>query len=359
MNSFKLPQTRLVFTALFALAIALQPGCRSEGRQMGEHNRTYQNPVYAGNMPDPSVRKFGEFYYAFGTTGKERLPDGRIFTLLRSRNLVDWELLGGALVPPSENRNYEYWAPEITEDRGKYYLYYAMGGIEPESFALRVAVSARPEGPYLDNGVALRDGNTNRFTIDPFPFRDDNGQWYMFYACNFPYESDGLHAGTGIVVDRLVDMIRLAGDPHLVVRGSSDWTLYESNRVMKVYGRTFNWHTIEGPCVLKHDGKYFCLYSGANYQTSRYGVDWVVGNSPLGPYGGAGDHARVLHQITGTVRGPGHNSVVTGPDGKSQYVIYHAWNAEMNQRQLCVDKLEWTSEGPRCIPTVTPQPMPR
>lgn len=360
MKFFQTPRLnrKFLLSALFALAIALLPGCRSES-QKGELGRTYQNPVYAGNMPDPSVRKFGEFYYAFGTTGKERLPDGRIFTLLRSRNLVDWELLGGALVPPSENRNYAYWAPEITEDHGKYYLYYSMGGIEPESFALRVGISARPEGPYLDAGVVLRDGKTNRFTIDPFPFRDDNGQWYFFYACNFPYESDGMHAGTGIVVDRLIDMTRLAGDPQLVARASSDWTLYESNRVMKVYGQTFNWHTIEGPYVLKHDGKYFCLYSGANFQTARYGVDWVVADNPMGPYRNAGDHARVLHGIPGKVRGPGHNSVVTGPNGKSQYIVYHAWNPEMTQRQLCVDNLEWTPEGPHCTPTITPQPMPR
>jgi GH43 family beta-xylosidase len=234
-----------------------------------------------------------------------------------------------------------------------------MGGIEPERFVLRVAVSARPEGPYLDKGVVLRDGKANRFTIDPFPFRDDDGQWYLFYACNFPYESNGMHAGTGIVVDRLIDMSRLAGNPQLLARGSSDWTLYESNRVMEVYGQTFNWHTIEGPCVLKHDGKYFCLYSGANFQTPRYGVDWVVADSPMGPYRNAGDHARVLHGIPGKVRGPGHNSVVMGPDGKRQYIVYHAWNPEMSQRQLCVDELEWTPEGPRCTPTVTPQPMPR
>src|SRR6185312_6300590 len=152
MKFFPIPRLHLnlLLHALFAFTIALLTGCRSGGEQKGELGRTYQNPVYAGNMPDPSVRRFGEFYYAFGTTGKERLPDGRIFTLLRSRNLVDWELLGGALVPPSGNRNYEYWAPEITEDDGKYYLYYSMGGIEPERFVLRVAVSARPEGPYLD-----------------------------------------------------------------------------------------------------------------------------------------------------------------------------------------------------------------
>src|SRR5579862_3237241 len=70
---------------------------------------TYTNPVYAANVPDPSVKKFGDYYYAFGTTGDTRLPAGRIFTVLRSRDLVHWEPLGGALVPPSDDVRYQYW----------------------------------------------------------------------------------------------------------------------------------------------------------------------------------------------------------------------------------------------------------
>src|SRR3569833_2367493 len=108
MKIFRIPRIRFVLPALFACAMVLLPGCRTQDGLKEESSRTYQNPVYTGDMPDPSVRKFGEFYYAFGTTGKGRLADGRIFTLLRSRNLVDWESLGGALVPPSENRNYAY-----------------------------------------------------------------------------------------------------------------------------------------------------------------------------------------------------------------------------------------------------------
>ena len=28
-----------------------------------------------------------------------------------------------------------------------------------------------------------------------------------------------------------------------------------------------------------------------------------------------------------------------GPDGKTEYLVYHAWNAKMTERQLCIDKL--------------------
>ena len=318
--------------------------------------RTYTNPVYKGSMPDPSVIRVQGVYYAFGTTGKERKADGRIFTLLRSTNLVDWEELGGAVTPPSANPNYEYWAPEAMAHKGKFYVYYAMGGVEPERFVNRVAMSDKPEGPYTDAGEV--DGETNRFTIDPFPFRDSGGQMYFFYACNFPFVTGDQHPGTGIKVDHLTDMRHLAGEGQTVVRARHDWTLYESNRWMEVYGKTFDWHTIEGPCVVKHEGKYYCFYSGANWQTPRYGLDYVVADQVMGPYRDQGTSARVLHGVPGHVRGPGHHSIVFGPDGKTQYVVYHAWDPGMTTRQLCVDKLDWTPAGPRCTPTWTPMPVP-
>jgi beta-xylosidase len=322
-------------------------------------SRTYTNPVYAGDMPDPTVLRWNGVYYAMGTTGNGRADDGRIFKLLRSTNLVDWQNLGGALIPPSDNSAYQYWAPEATEMNGKFYVYYAMGGVEPEKFEIRVATSDTPQGPYTDTGNVLTDCEHNRFTIDPFPFRDDDGQWYFFYSRNFTNTDNGFHAGTAIVVDRLIDMTRLAGDCHVVVRARYDWTLFLPHRSMPVYGKTFDWHTIEGACVTKHDGRYYCIYSGANFQTDRYGLDYVVADSPMGPYSGQGKTARLLHSIPGKVRGPGHNDIAVAPDGKSEYIVYHAWDAEMKVRQMCIDKLVWTPEGPRCLgPTYTPQPAP-
>jgi arabinan endo-1,5-alpha-L-arabinosidase len=341
--------------------LLLSIGCSSPSRSSDTPQSilsTYTNPVYTGSMPDPSVIRYNGAYYAFGTTGNDRTRDGRIFTALRSRNLVDWEPMGGALEPPTEARVH-YWAPEVTFNHGTFYLYYSMGKPAEERFALRVATSSRPEGPYKDTGEPLVDCETNRFTIDPFPFRDDDGQWYMFYARNFTNAEPDLHPGTALVVDRLLDMTRLAGDCRVVVRARHDWTLYQANRRMDVYNTTFKaWHTLEGPCVVKHKGRYYCFYSGANYQTARYGVDYVVADHPLGPYSGQGDHARVLASVPGHVRGPGHHSIVPGPTGKPQYIVYHAWDPDMRVRWMCVDKLLWTPEGPRCAPSWTAQPKP-
>jgi GH43 family beta-xylosidase len=154
-------------------------------------------------------------------------------------------------------------------------------------------------------------------------------------------------------------MTKLAGECRTVVRARHPWTLYEANRRMNVYNQTFDWHTIEGAFVIKRGGRYYCFYSGSNYQTANYGVDYVVADSVMGPYRGQGSEARILKGIPGKVRGPGHHSIVKGPDGRTDYLVYHAWDAEMKVRQMCIDKLEWAADGPRrVVPTYTPQPRP-
>jgi beta-xylosidase len=319
---------------------------------------TYTNPVYAGSLPDPSVIRHRGSYYAFGTTGEERKADGRVFTVLRSPDLVQWQEVGGALTPPVSGAGVSYWAPEVVEHQGTFYLYYSVGTPGEERMALRVATSRAPEGPYTDTGTPLVECTNNRFAIDAHPVRDVDGQWYLFYARNYPNTEGGFRPGTGLAMDRLVGMTRLAGECRTVLRARYDWTLYEANRRMDVYGQTFDWHTIEGAFVRRHRGRYYCFYSGANWQTERYGVDYAVASRITGPYTGEGRSARVLTGVAGKVRGPGHHSIVEGPDGRD-WVCYHAWNVDRSVRQLCIDPLAWTADGPRCTPTVTPRRIGR
>ena len=252
-----------------------------------------------------------------------------------------------------------YRAPEIAHENGTFFLYYAMGGKEEETFALRVATSRTPDGPYADNGTPLIDCERNRFTIDAHPFRDADGQWYMFYARNFLDTEGGVFPGTAVVVDRLVNMTKLAGGCGTVVRARHPWTLYEARRRMNVYNRTFDeWHTIEGAFVRRYDGRYYCFYSGSNYQTASYGVDYVVA-----------DH--VMDCTWARKRGPrAERRARKGARAWTPLAcrrarrhvggrVYHAWDADMKVRQLCIDPLAWTRDGPRCLgPTTTPQPRP-
>lgn len=312
----------------------------------------YTNPVYSEPFADPFAWQHEGVYYAVGTG--PRGADGMRFPLLRSTDLVHWEPLGHALIPVDPEFGNDYWAPEVAYSEGRFYLYYSVGHGD-KGHHLRVAVSGRPEGPYEDSGTPLMDPAKSSFSIDASPFRDDDGQWYVFYARDFLDTENGFRAGTGLAVDRLIGMTKLAGEEKLVIRARSDWQMFKAQRPM--YDGVYDWHTLEGPVVRKHDGRYYCLYSGGCYLNETYGVDYAVADSVMGPYSDAGNEggARVLHSVPGHVIGPGHNSIVDAPDGQP-FIVYHAWDTGMTARLMCIDPLIWTPDGPRCQgPTWTEQ----
>jgi len=328
---------------------------------------TYVNPVYPGYLADPFVWRCDAVYYAVGTGAAEAAgvtasaSTPTVFPLLRSNDLVHWHEAGHALVRPDASLGNAFWAPEVVEAQGVWYLYYSVGH-DDRLHQLRVAVSERPTGPYVDAG-ALTSPDDVAFAIDPHPFRDADGRWYLFHARDFlePRDESGREArcGTALVVSPLRDMTTLGDGVHTVARARCDWQRYAARRSM--YGRDFDWHTLEGPCVLRGtDGRYYCLYSGGCWQNDTYGVDYVVATSIDGPWSDAGsEHGpRVLRTVPGRVIGPGHCSVVRTPDGPA-VLAYHAWDPGMSARRFCIDVLEFGPEGPRaCGPSWTPRVAP-
>lgn len=306
---------------------------------MGNHIK----PAYSEPFADPFVWRYEDTYYAVGTSPAG--ADGKRFALLKSGDLLCWEKLGHALVPVDAAFGNDYWAPEVAFNDDTFYLYYSVGHGD-KGHHIRVATSDRPEGPYTDTGSPLTDLSRLPFAIDGSPFQDDDGQWYLFYARDFLDTEDGNRVGTGLAVDRLMDMKQLAGEERVVARARHDWQMFKANRPM--YDGVYDWHTLEGPVVGKHQGECYCFYSGGCYQNDTYGVDYVVADSPMGPYTRVGDCARVLRTIPGRLIGPGHNSIVTGPDGKD-YIVYHAWDEAHTARRMHVSELEWTADGPRAV----------
>ncbi len=314
--------------------------------------QTYTNPVHGGYLGDPFVLKHNGEYYAYGT-----VPLGDVSVpVLHSRDLVSWRPLGTALALPGGPFE-TLWAPEVAYDDGTFYMYYSAGGQEGQNHQLRVATASRPAGPFEDSGVVLTPDEP--FAIDAHPFRDDDGRWYLYYCRDF-LEPDGEgRVGTGIVVDRLVGMTRLAGEVRTVVRPHADWQLYERQR--EWYGRVWDWHTVEGAFVRKRNGRYYCLYSGGAWREPNYGVSYVVADHPTGPFApeAGAEGAGVLRTAPGRIIGPGHASVASAPDNASEYLVYHAWDPQHTSRQMRIDRLTWDERGPVSSgPTLDPQPAP-
>jgi len=314
--------------------------------------RTYTNPVHDGYLGDPFVLKYNGEYYAYGTAplGEVSVP------VLHSRDLVNWRRLGTALALRDEAFE-ALWAPEVAYANGTFYMYYSAGGEEGRGHQLRVATASHPAGPFEDSGAVLTPDDP--FTIDAHPFCDDDGRWYLYYCRDF-LEPDGEgRVGTGIVVDRLEGMTRLAGERSTVVRPHADWQLYERQR--EWYGRVWDWYTVEGSFVRKHEGRYYCLYSGGAWREPNYGVSYVVADRPEGPFApeAAGEGPGILRTSPGRVIGPGHASVVPAPDNIHEYLVYHAWDPGHASRQMRIDPLTWGEKGPTSPgPTLDPQPAP-
>jgi arabinan endo-1,5-alpha-L-arabinosidase len=306
--------------------------------------KTYTNPVWPGYFADPFVLKTSGGYWAYGTGPG---IDGREIPVLFSTDLVSWESKSAALIPPDELVGGTFWAPEVAEKDGTFYLYYSAGpkGNDADQ-RLRVARSKNPAGPFTDSGKLLMpDGG---FSIDASPFMDPRDRkWYLFFATDY---TDQEPYGTGLAVVPLGDdLMHVTAGPSLVVRASCDWQIYERNRDYK--GKIWKaWNCVEGPFVVYHEDRYFCFYSGGAWHTENYGLGFAVADHPLGPWRDefAVRGPTVLKGIPEKVIGPGHNSVVLGPDGKTQFCIYHAWDAARTARRMCIDPIIWTSDGPKC-----------
>jgi beta-xylosidase len=317
-----------------------------------------ERPLIEDYFADPFVFRHGQTYHAVGTGGDEargavgESPDTKVFPLYSSTDLRHWEPRGRALVRPDPAYGTTFWAPEVAYHRGIFYMYYSVG-FDDRQHHLRVATSADPLGPYRDAGVALTSLDACPFAIDPHPFQDVDGRWYLFHARDFLDAGDEngtpVRSGTALVVHELESMLTLAPRGKTVLRPRWEWQRFLADRPM--YGRRFDWHTLEGPSVIRHAGRYYCLYSAGRWDSDTYGVDYAVADSVLGPYedsGGPGG-PRLLRTVPGHLIGPGHVSLVLGPDGVTEHVAYHAWDAGMTARRLHMATLEWTDRGPRCM----------
>ena len=310
----------------------------------------HTNPVYSGYFADPFVWKEGETHYAIGTGQEE--ADGHtdksdyVFPLLRSTDFYRWEFAGRALAKPDPALGRNFWAPSVAASDGKFYLYYSVGHGD-KNHQLRVASATRPEGPYHDLGKPLLRPADCPFAIDPHPFQDDDGQWYLFFAKDFLDAGGAKRAGTALVGAKMKSMTELDGEPFEVLRAHADWQRFQADRLM--YGKKWDWHTLEGPCVWKHAGRYYCFYSAGCWENETYGVDYGTAERAAGPYSDSGNESgpRVLCTRPARLRGPGHNTIIMGPDGETEFIVYHAWGREMKQRQMHVSELLWTPEGPR------------
>jgi beta-xylosidase len=320
---------------------AAPPDLAAEAELSREHVEGPPPPpvLWDGYCADPFVLRAQDGRYVMYGTAPALLRDGRAFQTLVSDDLDSWTPGGGALVigdevPPGT----EWWAPEVAYADGRYWMYYSRG-VGDSGHQIHVASSADPTGPFEDVGASLTAELP--FAIDPSPFQDLDGRWWLFYATDLV---DGKRPGTVLAVQRLRTMTELEGSSNVILRASADWQLYLPNRFM--YGAHHDWHTLEGPTVTHQSGRYWMLYSGGNWQTPGYGVAAVTAPEVEGPWHELEPAGPFITSASTGLIGPGHCSLVRDDSGRI-HMFLHAWDETGARRRPHRLVLDLDGERPR------------
>lgn len=262
-------------------------------------------PVFANDFPDPYVLRVGDNFYAYSTNAR-----GQNTPVLRSQNLHQWEEVGDALpdVPewaaPGGKLN---WAPAAIQLKDEFILYYTTRYKEKEAQAISYAVSDSPAGPFVDDGSGpLVFQEEFGGSIDPEVFADKDGGLFLLW------KSDANSRG----LPSAIYAQPLASDGR-TLRG-------EPTRLLEI-DREWEEPLIENPSMLRHEGRYYLIYSANWWQSEHYAVGYATGPGPLGPFvkqeGGP-----ILQSHGSRERGPGGASFFRDRAG-DPWIAYHAWSA--------------------------------
>lgn len=256
-----------------------------------------QRLVLPGDHPDPSATKIGDRYWASATTSNW----GPVYPLLSSKDLINWKLEGHIFNQLPEWADYYFWAPEMTYENGKVYVYYSAhkkGG----NLCVGIASADKPEGPYTDHGPLICQ---EVGSIDAFPMRDEEGQLYLIWK----EDANSVGKPTPIWAQPLnQERTALTGEKKELFRNTEAW---EANLV-------------EGVSMTKHGDYYYAFYAAAGCcgAACTYGTGIARSKNLLGPW----EKYNKNPVITSTEKWtcPGHGTPIE-KDGR-HYFLYHAYD---------------------------------
>lgn len=282
-----------------------------------------QNPIIHDQFTaDPTARVFeGKMYlYPSHDIVSPVEPERKWFSMadyhvFSSENLVDWTDHGVIVdqnnVPWVKPDSYSMWAPDCVYKDGTYYFYFPSAPREGRGFAVGVATSKSPAGPFtpMDKPIAGVNG------IDPCVLQASDGKAYIFWA------------GGGLRMARLKDnLVELDSEPQ-VVEG-----LPEGFK--------------EGPFAFERQGKYYLTFPWVQDKTET--LAYAMSDHPMGPYTFKG----VIMEQSPTGCWTNHHSIV---EYKGQwYLFYHHndYSPEFDKlRSARIDSLFFNNDG-----TIRPVP---
>lgn len=255
-------------------------------------------------IADPYILLYDGTYYAYGTS------IGNGFEVYYSDDLEYWKRSSSlALDEKDSYGDHNFWAPEVyyIEKEKKFYLFYSA------EEHICVATSDSPLGPFKqDVQKPIREEGS----IDTSVFFDDDGKAYLYFV--------RFNDGNVIWCAELKDNLKEIKEETLTqcFAATEPWELI----LPKV---------VEGPSVIKQDGKYYLMYSGNGYTSQDYAIGFAVADSPFGPWKKY-DKNPILHKYKGLV-GVGHGAPFIDKEGHWRYVFHaHKSLTEIHPRDAYI-----------------------
>ncbi len=297
-------------------------------------NRAY-NPLIPDNLADPSVSKFGDTYYLYGTTDLD-YGLGRAGTpvVWKSKDFVNWSFEGSHIRGFDWAKGYEYvndkgekkkgyfryWAPgKVIEQDGRYYLYVTF--VKPdEKMGTYVLVADRPDGPFRFAegkglsvpGTAEADSPAIVPDIDGEPFVDEDGKGYIFWRRRFAARLSD-------------DKLHIEGEPVSIKTARQGYS--------------------EGPLMFKRKGIYYYVYTLSGHQ--NYANAYMMSReSPLtGFVKPEGNDIFLFSAPENQVWGPGHGNVFYDEGTDAYIFVYLEYGDGGTTRQVYANRMEFDEDG--------------
>ena len=277
----------------------------------------FSNPVICGDVPDPSIIRFGGTYYATGTSS-EWAP---LYPIFESKDLVNWKQIGSVFNEPPAWTTRSFWAPELFCADGKVYCYYTARR-KPDGLSfIGVAVSDSPEKEFTDCGPVVQFGKE---AIDAFVFEAEGNRYITFKAYGLDERPIEI-----LCYQLSDDGLRTEGEPFTLLRDDDGIGM-------------------EGQCVFFKDGWWYILYAarGCCGPGSDYEVRVARSRDFKGPYEYYSGNP-ILSGGNEEFQSCGHGTVVLTPDDRMFYMChsYLAGHDFYLGRQPMLSELELTDDG--------------
>ena len=297
---------------------------------------TFTDPLLSSG-PDPWVaQKDGYYYYTETQGNKISLWKTKAMSQLKDVTATTvWNAVPGTAYSG------DVWAPEIHYLDNKWYIYFAAdsnGYDETHRLYVLENSSADPTtGKWEIKGKIAEP--SNNWAIDASEF-DYNGASYLIWSGWI----NSLGGQQNIYIAKLSNPYTISGNRVLI---SSPIYTWEKN------GFPVN----EGPEVIANAaGNIFLTYSASFCGTDSYCLGMLslkAGGDPLNASNWTKSATPVFTtNSSGGAFGPGHNGFFLSPDGKENWIIYHANSVPHPNNDGCGDsrsprmqKFTWNADG--------------